>query len=120
MRIFLKLISIIILVAVIWIAVLNSQISFNLLLWGTKDLDAVMHETSLPVVIGVIFFAGILAGVFVEASFCLPVYAKLKEYQRKLEKTSVQSSEDTSKVAVLEAKIKTLEKALQSALEKND
>ena len=40
----------------------------------------------------------------------------MKEYQRKLEKTNIISNEEMSKVSVLEAKIATLEKALESAL----
>lgn len=67
-----------------------------------------------------IFVAGLLVGVLIMGIFQSRVAGRLKEYQRKLEKTSVQSSEDSSKVAVLEAKIQTLEKALQSALENKE
>ena len=67
----------------------------------------------------------LLAGVVAGACFVIPgvfsAETKLKEYKRKLEKTSVQSSCDSSKVDVLESKIQVLEKALKSALEqKND
>jgi uncharacterized membrane protein YciS (DUF1049 family) len=65
----------------------------------------------------VIFFAGVLAGFLIMTIFNFKTKNKLKEYQRKLEKTSVQSDEGSSKVEVLEAKIKVLEKALESALE---
>lgn len=65
-----------------------------------------------------IFFAGVLLGFIIGMLFYSRSQKRLKEYQRKLEKTSVQSSEDTSKVSVLEAKIEVLEKALKSALEK--
>lgn len=62
-------------------------------------------------------FIGFIIGVIFMAFFYARSNKKLKEYQRKLEKTSVQSTEESSKVAVLEEKIKVLEKALQSALE---
>lgn len=65
-------------------------------------------------------FIGFIIGVLFMAFFYIRSNKKLKEYQRKLEKTSVQSTEDSSKVAVLEEKIKVLEKALQSALENKE
>lgn len=67
-----------------------------------------------------IFFVGVVIGFVIGMLFYLRSQKRLKEYQRKLEKTSVQSSEDTSRVAVLESKIEVLEKALKSALEKNE
>ena len=42
--------------------------------------------------------------------------SKLTAYERKLEKTSVAATCDSSKIGVLEAKIQVLEKALQDAL----
>lgn len=65
-----------------------------------------------------VFFAGILIGILLMSIFYFRSEKKLKEYKRKLEKTSIKTDEGSSKVAVLEAKIQTLEKALQSALEK--
>jgi len=51
------------------------------------------------------------------------LYVKLKSktaaYQRQLEKTSIAGSSNSSKVDVLEAKIRVLEKALNEALNKN-
>lgn len=67
-----------------------------------------------------IFFAGFCLGIIFVLIPFLRVQKRLKEYQRRLEKTSVQSDSDSSKVAVLEAKIATLEKALQSALNNKD
>lgn len=45
---------------------------------------------------------------------------KLKEYQNKLEKTSVNAETESSKTEILEAKIRSLETALQAALEKQN
>ena len=44
---------------------------------------------------------------------------KINSYKRELEKESVLSSENSSKVKVLESKIEVLEKALENALNKN-
>lgn len=67
-----------------------------------------------------ILSAGFFSGALWVASFYVTNKIKLKEYQRKLEKTSVSAESESSKVSVLEAKIEVLEKALQSALEKNN
>lgn len=70
-------------------------------------------DYTLPVV----FFIGFLAGSAFVLIFYIRLKNTLKEYKKKLEKTSINSTEESSKVAVLEAKIATLEKALQSALD---
>lgn len=119
MRIIFNIISIFIVVAVIFLASLNTQAVFNFTLWNASKTHVLTHNFSLVQIILTTFVAGIIAGIFWAASFYLPTQKKLKEYQRKLEKTSVQSTEESSKVAVLEEKIKVLEKALQSALENN-
>lgn len=118
MRIIFNLISVLIVLAVVFIASLNTQTFFNLTFWVLKG-TVIVYNVALAKVILAFFVTGILTGIFWAASFYAPVQTKLKEYQRKLEKTSVQTYEESSKVAVLEEKIKTLEKALQSALEKD-
>jgi MFS superfamily sulfate permease-like transporter len=115
MRIIFNLISILMVVAVIFIASLNTHTLFNFKIWVLKG-TVVMFNVDLANVILAFFVIGILAGVLWASSFYSPVQNKLKEYQRKLEKTSVTTDEESSKVAVLEEKIKTLEAALQSAL----
>lgn len=119
MKIVFNLISIIIVVTVVFLASLNNQTAFDFTLWATKGTTLIYHAALVQVILWT-FIAGILAGVFWAAAFYKPVQTKLKEYQRKLEKTSVQSTEESSKVAVLEEKIKVLEKALQSALENKE
>ena len=117
MRITFNIVSILVMVTVIFLASLNTQTMIDFTVFGaTKNASATIYHANLVQVILMAFIAGILAGIFWAAAFYSPIQAKLKEYQRKLEKTSVQSSEDTSKVSVLEEKIKVLEKALQSAL----
>lgn len=118
MRIIFNLISIVIMLIVIFIASLNTQ-SFAFTAWVANG-GKVIYHLSLATILLTFFVAGTLAGIFWAATFYSPVQNKLKEYQRKLEKTSVATNEESSKVAVLEEKIKTLEKALQSALEKGE
>lgn len=120
MKTIFNIISIIIIIAVIFLAALNTQTAFDFTVWGTSGTKAIAYHVTLVQVILMTFVAGILTGIFWAAAFYKPVQTKLKEYQRKLEKTSVQSTEESSKVAVLEEKIKVLEKALQSALENKE
>lgn len=119
MKIIFNLISIIIVVMVVFLASLNNQTVFDFTVWVAKGSN-IVYQASLVQVILWTFIAGILAGIFWASAFYSPIEKKLKEYQRKLEKTSVQTTEESSKVAVLEEKIKVLEKALQSALEKGE
>lgn len=118
MRIIFNLVSILIMLVVIFIASLNTQ-SFAFTVWLANG-GKVVYQVPLATILLTFFVAGTLAGVFWAATFYSPVQNKLKEYQRKLEKTSVATDEESSKVAVLEEKIKTLEAALQSALEKKE
>ena len=118
MKIIFNLISIVMIVAVIFLASLNTQ-SFAFTVWLAKGAS-IIYNVALAKVLLTFFVVGILTGVFWAAAFYAPIQNKLKEYQRKLEKTSVQTDEESSKVEVLEAKIEVLEKALQSALENRE
>ena len=117
MRLIFNIVSIVIMVSVIFLASLNTQTMVDFTVFGaTKTASATIYHANLVQVILMAFIAGVFAGIFWAVAFYSPIQKKLKEYQRKLEKTSVQSDEETSKVSVLEEKIKVLEKALQSAL----
>lgn len=119
MKIIFNLISIIMVVIVIFLASLNTHTAFDLTLWIAKG-SSVIYHVALANVMMTFFVVGILTGTLWAAAFYSPAQNKLKEYQRKLEKTSVQSDEESSKVAILEEKIKVLEKALESALQKGE
>lgn len=119
MKIIFNLISILMVVAVIFLASLNTQTFFDFTVWIAKGTSIIYH-VALAKIILTFFVTGILTGVFWAAAFYAPIQNKLKEYQRKLEKTSVQTDEESSKVEVLEAKIQTLEAALKSALENKE
>ena len=115
MKIILSLISVLIAAVVIFLAFLNAHTVFGFTLWGLKSINLNLAE----VILGA-FFAGILVGILWVTSFYMQTQVRLKEYQRKLEKTSVISSGESAKIDVLEAKIATLEKALKSVLEQSD
>ena len=61
---------------------------------------------------------GFITGILFTLSYVLDVSRKLKAYKRELEKSSINSDENDSKVKVLESKIEVLEKALKDALNK--
>lgn len=63
-----------------------------------------------------LFTCGFLLGIFLMNLIVNVKDEKLKNYKRKLEKESVSSDENSSKIKVLESKIQVLEKALENAL----
>ena len=66
----------------------------------------------------VILGVGIFTGAFWVGQFYMVQKEKLNAYKRELEKSSISSMTGESKIEVLEAKIATLEKALDDALNK--
>lgn len=73
---------------------------------------------NLPIQLAIVFFAGFLLGLFLMNLFLIVKNKKISAYQRQLEKESINSSENSSRVKVLEQKIEVLEKALENALKK--
>lgn len=109
MKLLLKLVSLIVVAGVIYLSVLNNAVMVEV-----KPFE--------PLGFAVYTLAVLLAGIFVGAIWMGQFYfaqkGKLNSYKRELEKSSVSNSSNKSKVAVLEAKIATLEKALDDALNK--
>ena len=68
--------------------------------------------------LGIYTLVSVISGIFVGAGvvymFLSAQNDKVKAYQRELEKTSVSGMNNASRVEVLEAKIKTLEKAFNT------
>ena len=64
------------------------------------------------------FTCGTLLCVFLMNIFILSKNNKINSYARQLEKESILSTENSSKVKILESKIEVLEKALENALKK--
>lgn len=68
--------------------------------------------------LGLVFFCGFLFGVFLMNLKLNVKNDRINTYKRELEKEAITSSENSSKVKVLESKIEVLEKALENALKK--
>ena len=66
--------------------------------------------------LGIAFATGFILGILLMTIFIIVKNKKINVYQRKLEKESISSNENSAKVKVLEAKIQVLEKALKNAL----
>ena len=66
--------------------------------------------------IGIVFICGFLLGIFLMNIMLNMKNDKLSSYKRELEKESIASDENSSRVKVLESKIEVLEKALENAL----
>lgn len=120
MRILFNLVALTIIILVAYVATLNSKIVVDFIVWGTQGVNANSVHISLAILILAVFVTGMISGVIWFSSHYFSAQGKLKEYKRKLEKHSVSVENESSKVSVLEAKIEVLEKALKSALEKND
>ena len=111
-RVFLAL-SIILLLGFIYLATINYEniVTINYLL---NTLSNVQKAFSLGLYTLVSLFAGIFVGAGIVYMFLSAQKDKVKAYQRELEKTSVSGLNNASRVEVLEAKIKTLEKAFST------
>lgn len=121
MRIIFNILSVFMVTSVILVAYLNMDTGLSFIVW--KEFNSpnvlVFHSRFFQVV-GIVLVLGMFIGSCWAGAYYSQINEKLKEYQRKLEKTSIQSNEGGSRVAVLEEKIKVLEQALLSALEKSE
>jgi septal ring factor EnvC (AmiA/AmiB activator) len=110
--------SIVVLCAVIYIVLINTTgtVSVNLLRGSTYTAD-LSKEFGLPFYTILVLFAGLFSGAGVISLFLSVQQDKVKAYKRELEKTAVSSDSNASKVGVLEAKVKTLEKAFSSVVD---
>lgn len=92
----------------------DNYITLNLLDFSGKGFTSVMRLASYS---AIVLFCGIMSGAGTVYIFLSLQREKTKAYKRELEKTSVLGSENASKVDVLEAKIKTLEKAFNTVID---
>ena len=109
-RVFLAL-SITVLLGFIYLAVINMNNNINL---NYINNVANLHVFSLGIYTLISLFAGIFVGAGIVYMFLSAQNDKVKAYQRELERTSVSGLNNASRVEVLEAKIKTLEKAFNT------
>ncbi len=112
-RVFLAL-SILLLLGFIYLAVVNMNNSINLnYLYSAADSQN-FKTLGLGVYTLITLFSGVFVGAGIVYMFLSAQNDKVKAYQRELEKTSVSGMNNASRVEVLEAKIKTLEKAFNT------
>lgn len=110
------LISLLVLLVMIYVCLINfdnyANINFSILS-GQIFTRAIRVSTYS--------FLILLSGLFVGAGtvymFLSAQKDKVKAYQRELEKTSIAGANNASRVEVLEAKIKTLEKAFNTVID---
>ena len=113
MKILLNIIWFLIVLSVIAICIINADITLHLSL-----LKAGIYGINFFVFSVLVFLCGFLSGIICLGQFYIVQKEKLSAYKRELEKSSITNNSSVSKVEVLEAKIATLEKALDDALNK--
>lgn len=123
------LLSIILLLFVIYFTIINfnNYISLNVLYSNLLDAQTqagwteqggyFTHAIRLSTYTVLVLLAGLISGAGTVYLFLSAQKDKVKAYQRELEKTSISGMNNASKVEVLEAKIKTLEKAFNSVID---
>ena len=108
--------SILLLLMVIYISLINFQ---NYAGVNFSTLSGQVFSRAIRVSTYTVFV--LLSGIFVGAGtvymFLSAQNDKVKAYKRELEKTSVVGADNASRVEVLEAKIKTLEKAFNTVID---
>ena len=116
MRRILNVISMLIALLAVSLAYFNMPLLVTVTGFCPIELKMMTVQVSFSAIVAIVFFMGFLSAMLWSFATAIPLNKKLKEYQRKLEKTNIESDEESSKVAVLEAKIETLEKALETTL----
>ena len=124
MKTILNIISYLAILGVIYVAIINAPQMINIALLtkdmilalGLQDVEIINKTINTATYTLSVLGVGIFAGVCLLGQLYLSEKNKLNAYKRELEKSSVSNSSNSSKVQVLEAKIATLEKALDDAL----
>jgi len=120
----LNIVSYLAILFIIYIAITNATEIINLHLWGFKGTAEALGMPELNKALNLAIYTFLVLGVGLFAGMCwvgqfyLVQKEKLNAYKRELEKSSISNTSSSSKVQVLEAKIATLEKALNDALNK--
>lgn len=79
-----------------------------------------VYTTKLIYILSIFFIIGIATGLLISAIKQFKVNNLCNAYQKRHENISIEKDSDKAKIAMLEAKIATLEAALDSALNKNN
>lgn len=126
MKTILNIISYLAILGVIYIAIVNAPQMINislltkdvLIALGLQDVEIINKTINITTYTLSVLGVGVFTGVCLLGQLYVSEKNKLNAYKRELEKSSVTNSSNSSKVQVLEAKIATLEKALNDALSK--
>lgn len=110
-------VSLIVLTTVVYIALINNSIVDINYMKGTKLASDISFSLKISYYTLFVLFSGLFSGVGIMTLFLNAQKDKIKIYKRELEKSSVIKESNVSKVDVLEAKIKTLEKAFSSVVD---
>ena len=111
-------ISFLILFGVIYIAVINFNDILSVSYLVSSDAVNYSKSVKFGVFTSGILLSGIIFGSVFVGQFYFALQEKFKAYKRELERSSITNSSGEAKINVLEAKIVTLEKALNDALNK--
>jgi len=121
--------SILLILGVVYLMIMNFNNYLNMNYFYSALLDAQNQAGwtghsgvyAKAIRVSTFTFLILLSGIFVGAGtvymFLDATKDKVKAYQRELEKTSITGTNNASKVEVLEAKIKTLEKAFNTVID---
>ena len=110
--------SLVILLSIVYIAVINANTMVEVnYLKGTHLASDMSVNLQTSIYTLAVLFAGIFSGAGIVSLFLGIQKDKVKAYKRELEKSSVSKEANASKVDILEAKIKTLEKAFTSVVD---
>lgn len=115
-KLFLAL-SIIILMIVLYLAAINFNNIADINILSGANLAKISISANIAIYTICILIAGLLVGAGIVYMFLDATNERVKIYQRELEKTSISGTNSASKVEVLEAKIKTLEKAFNTVID---
>lgn len=113
-------ISIIFLLGALYLVFMNWG-NYQQIVYAHKMISSSPTEISIVMKLSsytmIVLFAGLFTGAGIVYMFLSATKAKVKAYERELEKTSITGQNNASKVDVLEAKIKTLEKAFNTVID---
>ena len=108
--------SILLLLIVIYISLINFQ-NYAGVNFSTLSGQIFSRAIRISTYTVLILLSGIFVGAGTVYMFLSAQNDKVKAYKRELEKTSVAGADNASRVEVLEAKIKTLEKAFNTVID---
>jgi septal ring factor EnvC (AmiA/AmiB activator) len=109
-------ISILLLLVVIYISLINFQ-NYAAVNFSTLSGQIFSRAIRVSTYTVLVLLSGIFVGAGTVYMFLSAQKDKVKAYKRELEKTSVAGADNASRVEVLEAKIKTLEKAFNTVID---